>query len=224
MTRPLLLDLFCGAGGCSVGYHRAGFDVVGVDLNPQPQYPFHFIRADAFAFVAEHGWEYDAIHASPPCQAHTAMRRLGKNAGAGAVDLIPQTRASLASSGKPYVIENVVGAPLRSPLILCGSTFGLGVRRHRLFESNVDLGPRPSCRHKDVPRPIAVYGDHPQSPGDKTYRVNRARTLAEGQAAMGIDWMPWRPLTQAIPPAFTEYVGLRLRLCRLIRTELEKAA
>ena len=204
--KPRLLDLFCGAGGAAVGYHRAGFDVVGVDIKPQPHYPFEFHQADALTFPLD---GFDAIHASPPCQAYTSMRRLGKNAGRDAPELVEPTRARLIVSGRPWVMENVVGSPLLNPLRLCGSSFGLGVRRHRLFESSGLIFGLP-CRHDLQPEPVAVYGDHPQQPGDKTYRVRRARTLAEGQAAMGIDWMPWRPLTQAVPPAYTEWIGARL--------------
>ena len=211
MSRPRLLDLFCGAGGAAMGYHRAGFDVVGLDVNPQPEYPFPIMEMDALDFLRRGGAvRYDVIHASPPCQAYTSMRHMGKGAGDGAPDLVDPTREALERTGLPWVMENVAGSPLRNPLVLCGSSFGLGVRRHRLFESSELIFGTP-CRHKDVPRPIAVYGDHPQSPGEKgTYRVNRARTLAEGQAAMGIDWMPWKRLTQAIPPAYTEHIGRQL--------------
>jgi hypothetical protein len=209
--KPRLLDLFCGAGGAAMGYHRAGFEVVGVDINPQPHYPFAFIRGDALEVIrlatdAEH---YDVIHASPPCQAYTSMRHLGNRAGEGAPDLVDATRDALEATGVPWVMENVKGSPLRNPLTLCGSTFLLEVRRHRLFESSHLLFGSP-CQHGATGRPIAVYGDHPQQPGDKTYRVNRARTLYEGQRAMGIDWMPWKSLTQAIPPAYTEWIGRQL--------------
>jgi DNA (cytosine-5)-methyltransferase 1 len=209
--KPRLLDLFCGAGGAAMGYHRAGFEVVGVDIKPQPHYPFAFIRGDALEVIrlatdAEH---FDVIHASPPCQAYTSMRHLGKRAGEGAPDLVDATRDALEATGVPWVMENVMGSPLRNPLTLCGSTFLLEVRRHRLFESSHLLFGSP-CQHGAMPRPIAVYGDHPQQPGDKTYRVNRARTLHEGQRAMGIDWMPWKSLTQAIPPAYTEWIGRQL--------------
>jgi DNA (cytosine-5)-methyltransferase 1 len=124
-------------------------------------------------------------------------------------DLVDETRDVLLASGLPWVMENVKGSPLLNPLQLCGSSFHLGVRRHRLFESSHLLFGLP-CAHKEVGRPIAVYGDHPQQPGDKSYRINRARTLAEGQEAMGIDWMPWKPLTQAIPPAYTNWLGRQL--------------
>lgn len=201
-----------------MGYYRAGFEVVGVDINPQPHYPFEFIQEDVFDFLTNRPMradviagipQFDAIHASPPCQAYTSMRHLGKSAGVGAPDLVDATRLVLEGLPVPWVMENVKGSPLLNPLILCGSSFDLDVRRHRLFESNVLILGTP-CRHADRGRPIAVYGDHPQQPGDKTYRVNRARTLQEGQEAMGIDWMPWKSLTQAIPPAYTEWIGRQL--------------
>lgn len=207
---PRLLDLFCKAGGAGKGYAEAGFEVVGVDVEPQPNYPFEFIQHDALtldpAFVAS----FDAVHASPPCQAYTGMQRINTRAPKrDHPKLVEPVRALLMESGRPYVMENVPGAPLLDPYVVCGSMFGLGVRRHRLFETNFMLL-LPACRHKESARPIAVYGNHPQQPGDKTYRVNRARTLTEGQEAMGIDWMGWRELTQAIPPAYTKFIGDQL--------------
>jgi DNA (cytosine-5)-methyltransferase 1 len=210
-VKPRLLDLFCGAGGAAMGYARAGFEVIGVDHRPQPEYPFEFIEMDVFE--ALRGAEgFDAIHASPPCQPFTAMRTLA-DAGGKRIretsDHLEETRKRLVGIGVPYVIENVVGAPLINPVMLCGSSFGLALRRHRLFESSELIFGAP-CRHADVPAPIAVYGDHPQQPGDKPYRIRRARTLLEGQEAMGIGWMSWKPLTQAIPPDYTEHIGRQL--------------
>jgi DNA (cytosine-5)-methyltransferase 1 len=131
--RPKLLDLFSCAGGAAMGYHRAGFEVVGVDISPQPRYPFEHHVGDALEYLAAHGHEFDAVHASPPCQTHTAY---GRSDTVGWVeryqDFLPQTRAALIELGKPYVIENVVGAPMDAPFQLCGSSFGLDVRRHRL--------------------------------------------------------------------------------------------
>jgi DNA (cytosine-5)-methyltransferase 1 len=210
MGRPRLLDLFCGGGGAGMGYHRAGFDVVGVDINPQPHFPFEFIQADVMGLGVDFLQSFDAIHASPPCQAYTAMQALNPRAPKrDHPKLVEPVRAMLIASGKPYVMENVPGSPLIDPVKLCGSMFDLGVRRHRLFECSFPMLV-PQCQHAGRARPIAVYGDHPQQPGDKTYRVNRARNLAEGQEAMGIDWMPWRPLTQSIPPAYTQFIGERL--------------
>lgn len=198
-------------GGCSVGYHRAGFDVVGIDIKPQPRYPFPFIQADALRppvdFTA-----FDAIHASPPCQAYTLMRGLGKVKD-NHPDLVEPVRNFLESTGKPWVIENVPGSPLRFPIMLCGSMFGLRLRRHRLFESSFMMLRPTSCEHK--PNAFAVYGDHPEDafihagPVAPT-SVKRAPTLKAGQEAMGINWMPWKQLTQAIPPAYTEFIGKQL--------------
>jgi DNA (cytosine-5)-methyltransferase 1 len=162
MTRPRLLDLFCGAGGAGMGYHRAGFDVVGVDIASQKNYPFEFIQGDALAYCAEHGHEFDAIHASPPCQAHSAMKTM-YNAREH-LDLVPQTREALRATGKPYVIENVPGAPLITPFILCGTMFDLGwedaeLRRHRLFESSTFML-TPSCAHGRRRSTVGVYGGH----------------------------------------------------------------
>jgi DNA (cytosine-5)-methyltransferase 1 len=202
--------LFCKAGGAGMGYYEAGFEVVGVDIEPQPSYPFEFIQHDALALDPAFVAGFDAVHASPPCQAYTGMQRINtRSLKRDHPRLIEPTRALLKASGLPYVMENVPGAPLLDPHVICGSMFGLGVRRHRLFETNFWLI-LPQCRHKESARPIAVYGDHPQQPGDKTYRVNRARTLAEGREAMGIDWMGWRELTQAIPPAYTRLIGGQL--------------
>ena len=210
-----ILDLFCGAGGASAGYARAGFEVVGVDINRQSSYPYKFIRDDVFHFLCQSGKvdeirdTFDAIHASPPCQKHSITANLARAQGkkASEVNLIPTTRYVLDVIGLPYVIENVPGSPLINPVTLCGSSFGLKVRRHRLFESTF-LIPALPCDHKTQGRPVGVYGskadDIPQ--GGRT-----ARTLAEGSEAMGIDWMPWSKLVLSIPPAYTEYIGGFLR-------------
>jgi DNA (cytosine-5)-methyltransferase 1 len=231
--KPRLLDLFCGAGGCTKGYQEAGFYVVGIDIEPQPNYcGDEFLQAGALDVLrwlvgdwhepAIAGWlrlagGFDVIHASPPCQAYTSMSRLGKTAGDNAPELIEPIRELLIATGLPYVIENVEGAPLLDPQRLCGSSFGLSVRRHRLFETNFSMM-APPCAHGSFPETIAVYGDHPQEPGNRSPR--RARTLEEGQIAMGIDWMPWKELTQAIPPAMTAHIGSYL-LCHI---EVERKA
>ncbi len=219
MSRPRLLDLFCGAGGAAVGYHRAGFDVVGVDIVPQPNYPFEFICDDALGFLSDKyvAWaeRFDAIHASPPCQAHT----LHNGARDDHPDLIAPTRELLEQTGLPYVIENVVGAPLHEPFLLCGSHFGLEVgvgsiekrqlRRHRLFETNWPIGLLPQCNHVGVA--VGVYGHHfrlGRRSSDGEYSGAAARTFAS--AAMGIDWMTWPELVEAIPPAYTEFIGEQL--------------
>lgn len=190
-----------------MGYYRAGFDVVGVDTNPQPHYPFPFIRGDALNPPVDLR-AFDAIHASPPCQRFSAYRRRGAGVGDEALDLIAPTRDLLGAVGVPYVIENVVGAPLRDPVQLCGSSFGLDVRRHRLFESNVALWAVPCDHSWQTPRfPPA------------TNRTNLRRTVEIGvwripietqQHAMGIDWLTNPTLSQAIPPAYTAFLGEQL--------------
>lgn len=211
MSRPVLLDLFCCAGGAAMGYHRAGFEIVGVDVVDQPNYPFEFVKADAIEAALAVGLLADVIHASPPCQAHTTLAK-GNNGNTDAYpDLIDATRAVLIATGKPYVIENVPSAPLLDPITLCGEMFGLGVIRHRLFESNVMLmqpahqphrGRVAGWRHGqryDGPY-VAVYGDG----GGKG-------SVTEWQAAMGIDWTDVRhEIAEAIPPAFTEFIGVQL--------------
>lgn len=206
--RPRLLDLFSGAGGAAMGYHRAGFEVVGVDIAPQPHYPFPFVQADAIAFMEDGGWRgFDAIHASPPCQPFTRAGHLMRAQGhtTRKADLVAPTRKRLIAAQRPWVMENVPGSPMLNPLMLCGSMFELRVQRHRWFESDhLIFGPGP-CRHAG--KPIGVWGRK----GDRVpHGGHTARTLEEGQAAMGIDWMPWARLVEAIPPAYTEWIGTRL--------------
>lgn len=207
--RLKLLDLFCGAGGAAMGYHRAGFDVVGVDIHPQPRYPFAFVETDALAYVREHGHEFDAIHASPPCQTYMRSGMVAKDGRHPA--LIPTTRAALEANGRPWVIENVPGSPLRVDLVLCGSMFGLSVRRHRWFEGSPPLDPwTPPCDHR---RPITgVYG-HPHGRGGARRRRKRPMLPSDAKTwsrAMGIDWMRPRELALAVPPDYTEWIGRRL--------------
>lgn len=211
-----LLDLFCGAGGCAMGYARAGFSIVGVDHKPQPNYPFEFWQLDAVEvldWLLTGRWQvapladFVVIHASPPCQGYSGLRRLGKGAGVDSPLLIGVIRERLERTRLPYIIENVEDArgAMRAPYRLCGSTFGLGVRRHRLFETNFPLLV-PSCSCHPSRSTIGVYGDHPQvSKG-----MNRAHTLAQAQEAMGIDWMTWPEIREAIPPAYTECIGAQL--------------
>jgi DNA (cytosine-5)-methyltransferase 1 len=202
VNRPWLLDLFCGSGGAAMGYYRAGFDVVGVDIEPQPHYPFTFYQLDAMTFPLE---GFDAIHASPPCQKFTAYRRRGGGVGDGYPDLIEPVRERLEVSGTPWVIENVARSPVRPLVHLCGPSFGLDVQRHRWFETSVPMMSPPCAHGLQKPRfPCA------------TNRTNLRRTVEIGvwriplpvqQAAMGIDWMTLDELTLAIPPAYTEYIG-----------------
>ena len=213
MSRPRLLDLFCCAGGCSVGYARAGFAVTGVDHAPQPDYPFDFHRADALRYLERHGAGYDAYAASPPCKLHTPLRHTASAASLFEIhrDLVAETRAALIATGRPYVIENVPGAPLLDPVTYCGSSFGLAVRRHRLFESNVALV-APPCAHHLQPVVLGVYGT---GGGDaRARRPGGGGVKVSGPAAaeaLGIDWTTdQRRLSQAIPPAYTEHLGRQL--------------
>jgi DNA (cytosine-5)-methyltransferase 1 len=213
VTAPRLLDLFCGAGGAAMGYSRAGFDVTGVDIRPMPRYPFEFHQADALEFLAKHGHEYDAIHASPPCQAFTQMSARWRGKGTRADqhrDLLAPTRALLASFSCPWVIENVQGAlyHMGVTITLHGGMFGLGVHRPRLFESNLLLL-RPSAQR--VVGAVGVYGDKPDGRRlHTTSPVHAASSIEEAREAMGIDWMDWDEIREAVPPAYTEYVGRQL--------------
>lgn len=223
VKKPRLLDLFCKAGGTSVGYHCAGFEVVGVDIEPQPNYPFKFYQADAFEFLAVHADEFDVIAASPPCQLYTGMReitlsRFGE-CNTNPPDLIDVTRQALIETGKPYIIENVQGSPVITQVILCGASLGLPhIARHRHFESNVLLF-APKCTHRQNEYTIGVYGARPDG-RRVSYRQHRlcrvARSLDEAQREMGIDWMEWHEITQAVPPVYTEYLGRQIiRACPL---------
>lgn len=262
---PRLLDLFCGAGGAAMGYWRAGFEVVGVDIKPQPRYPFEMYCADALTFPIE---GFDAIHASPPCQRYTQALNLNPSRRAEHPDLMEPTRERLERSGLPWVMENVPGAPMRDAFILCGTMFGLRtpcgaeLRRHRLFETNWEIGLVPACDHGTggtlavtgtgapvsggrtimvvgcVPRDpaeekrrriqrtisvtgatpqrciktrvVTVAGDHARGGGCSYAQCRETFSVDDARVAMGIDWMPMKALSQAIPPAYTEFIGRRL--------------
>jgi DNA (cytosine-5)-methyltransferase 1 len=205
-----------------MGYHRAGFTVSGVDIKPQPRYPFTFIQGDALEYIAAHGQEYDVIHASPPCQAFTQMSAKWRGRGTRAdehPDLLTPTLTHLRPLTTPWVVENVPGARrlMRPTVILHGGMFGLGVHRPRLFESSSMFLCAPAPR---VPFPIGVYGTKPD--GRTTYRyrnngnykgkslIRAAKSIEEARAVMGIDWMTWEEIREAIPPAYTEWIGLQL--------------
>lgn len=212
MSRPLrLLDLFCGAGGSAVGYHRAGFtEIVGVDLRPQPRYPFAFVQADAMTYPLD---GFDAIHASPPCQGYSIMRNLPWLRDREYPLLIGPIRERLQSAGIPYVIENVAGARrsakhpdgLRAGW-LCGSMLGLPIFRHRYFETSF-LWLQPfHVPHDSVIKPGRMLGSRAR---DVVTRKTGLGGLS-ARDALGVPWMTRDEATQAIPPAYTEFIGRQL--------------
>jgi DNA (cytosine-5)-methyltransferase 1 len=227
-VKPRLLDLFCCAGGAGRGYADAGFEVTGVDIEPQRRYPYAFIQADVLSLGADFLRQFDAIHASPPCQAHTSMKTM-HNAKPH-LDLIEPTRALLNESGRPWIMENVVGAPLERPVLLCGTMFGLGVedaelRRHRLFETSFSIPLVPECQHgsRDTigvygghvrnrrrVRTIGIYGEGARDSRRKFDKGVPDFSVDQGREAMGCDWMTVAELSQAIPPAYTEWLGRQL--------------
>ncbi|HQZ67726.1 MAG TPA: DNA cytosine methyltransferase [Planctomycetaceae bacterium] len=208
IVMPLLLDLFCKAGGAAMGYHRAGFAVIGVDIEPQPNYPFQFIQADAMTFPIV---GVDVIHASPPCQRYSVASRSHNGDHNSHPDLVSAVRDRLRWSGKPFVIENVVGAPLLHPVMLCGTMFsGLRVIRHRLFESNREIktpphGTHPLCYTLDKRKPH--YGKLDEMKAFVQVTGGGNCTVRAASDAMGIDWMNKEELNNAIPPAYTEWIG-----------------
>jgi DNA (cytosine-5)-methyltransferase 1 len=222
-----LLDLFCCAGGGAMGYRRAGFEVVGVDIEPQPRYPFEFHQTDAFEYLREHSHEFDAIHASPPCQEYSTSRhlrkmtaqRLGKEEDVKE-KLIEQTRTALIASGKPWIMENVEHSPMPGAIVLCASMFGLLMLRHRAFEASFLLFVPGHCNH-----PAGFYSavggkirGHGIYDSGKIYLDQHGRAKrregypgkAAGVKAMGVDWMTVPEMCQAIPPVYTEFIGRQL--------------
>lgn len=220
VTRPRLLDLFCCEGGAAVGYADAGFQVVGVDMEPRyaKRYPFQFYADDAIEFVKDHGHEFDVIHASPPCQRYSITNAARRH---DYPDLIAATRKALTATGKPFVIENVAGAPLTDPVVLCWSHFHqpgavedddgtpLRMERHRLFETNFPVMLPGSCRH---PKNVQVAGSYGGARRDKT----EARLVRKGgyvpskrvqEELLGIHWMTQHGLFQSVPPVYTEWIG-----------------
>src|SRR3990167_2655071 len=218
MSRPRLLDLFCGAGGAAVGYYRAGFDVVGVDLKPQPRYPLEFPRRDPMPYPLEC---FDAIPASPPCQGYSRLRHLPWLRGRVWPLLIEPTRERLIAAGIPWTIENVMDAPLHGPW-LCGRMFDLPLYRHRRFESSWRWFPPHHLKHgtvighgrmvNDRHKGTLNAGSNKGAWGNQSIVTVAGGQFrkADGESAMGIDWMSKAELTQAIPPVMTEYIGRRL--------------
>lgn len=208
--KPKLLDLFCGAGGAGAGYVRAGFDVVGIDIRPQPRYPFAFVQADAMIYPLD---GFDAIHASPPCTDHTPIRTAEQPHGTAW--MLEATIARLTVSGLPYVVENVVGAAKHMPgaVMLCGESFGIhGLCRHRLFLSNVALVVPPrACR----PHPVGIYGELSKNDRHLGHRADGYRRgvragVETARRLLGCPWMDGPELSQAIPPVYCEFIGGQL--------------
>jgi len=198
-----LLDLYCCAGGASFGYEQAGFKVVGVDIEPQPKYRGEFVQADAIEYLRENWQNFDAIHASPPCQSYSTASMQFRLTGKTYPDLIAVTRIELIKTGKPYVIENVPGSPLINPIELCGAMFGLRTYRHRLFESNFKIVVPEHPKHinknarmgrRAKPDEFIQYVGH----------FSGVRTVAE---MTGLTWLGQYELAQSIPPAYTKFIG-----------------
>lgn len=218
MTKPILLDLYCCAGGAGSGYTAAGFEVHGVDVDPQPRYPFTFHQDDAIGYVRELmasiRRRVTAIHASPPCQIHSALTK-GTNRGRVYPDFLSLTRELLIEVGLPWVIENVAGAPLRKDLTLCGEMFGLRVIRHRFFEFGGGLTPPPQPEHPKHRGRVAGlrHGVWYEGPYFAVYGDGGGKgTVKQWQEAMGIDWTDVRrEIAEAVPPAYTRFIGEHMR-------------
>lgn len=203
-----LLDLYCCEGGASEGYRRAGFDVVGVDIAPQPRYPFEFVQADAIEYLLEHGHKFDAIHASPPCQRRTRAQKIMQREHPA---LIGPTRDALIEVGRPYIIENVPADgpdddPLIDPVMLCGTMFGLRTYRHRLFESSIHLT---TPKHGAHVHRTTKMGRPPRE-GEYMHVVGNFSGVAQARDVMGMPWASRDGLREAIPPAYSEYLGRQL--------------
>lgn len=210
MDKPRILDLFCGAGGATMGLHQAGFEVVGVDIKPQPHYPFEFHQGDALTYPLE---GFDAYWASPPCQAYSKASAIHGNPKGKYPECVEPIRKRLAATGKPYCIENVETAPLIDPLMLCGTMFGLRIKRHRLFECSPPIHFPPAscaCGGKDG-FTAAHDGQSSYKRGAKLLSVAGHNFLvSEAREAMGIPWMNQAELAEAIPPAYSRFIGEQL--------------
>lgn len=219
-TKPKALDLFCGAGGVAMGLHLAGFDVIGIDIEPQPRYPFPFIQADATAMLPR---GFDLIWASPPCQRFSDLGHRNGNA-LDWPDLIEPSRKLLKASGALYVIENVERAPLIEPVMLCGTMFpGLRVLRHRIFEANFQIPQPPHGRHPRVhtfDKRKSHFGKTDEMVDFVQVTGGGNSTLAAARDAMGVDWMSKEEINEAIPPAYSEHIG-RAALAHIATRQLE---
>jgi DNA (cytosine-5)-methyltransferase 1 len=210
---PRLLDLFCCAGGAGVGYNEAGFDVIGIDINPQPNYPLPFIQADVLTLDPQFIATFDAVHASPPCQSYSDLAKRNGNAEKWP-RLIEPVRELLVASGIPFVIENVEGAPLIDPIVLCGTMFPeLRVLRHRLFETNFPISAPPHGPHPKVhtfDKRKSHFGKTNEWEDFVQVTGGGNCSIAAARHAMGITWMTKREINEAIPPAYTRFIGKHL--------------
>ncbi len=223
------LDLCCCSGGASDGYHDAGFEVTGVDIKEQKQYPYSFYKGDAVEIVRGAGLvnlnEFDFIHASPPCQTHTSLVHIRNAQGgkAAVVDILDEVVEGLIACKKPFIVENVSNAILKKKhdglheITLCGSMFGLKVRRHRKFWSNIPITTEGmKCEHKKQGKPVGVYGSKGDQvkgmwKGKMSYGGTTAKTDEEAISAMGFKRkVPWNKLKEAIPPSYTEFLGKQI--------------
>lgn len=205
-----------------MGYHKAGFEVTGVDINPQPKYPFRFVQCDALDYVKVHGHGYDAIHASPPCQGYSHLTP-EQNRG-NHERMIPTVRDMLRATGKPYVIENVAGArkELESPIMLCGSMFGLRTQRHRFFETSFPVTDAGQCDHSILPLLVTTAS---KASRQKRFVLGmQPKSVKNAPEAYGIDWLGFAELKEAIPPAYTEWIGNHLRIALEDNTQGEAAS
>ncbi|MGW8539057.1 SAM-dependent methyltransferase [Streptomyces albidoflavus] len=206
--RPRLLDLFCCQGGASMGYRHAGFDVTGVDLTPQPRYPFAFVQGDAIEFVREHGAEFDFIHASPPCQRYSRAQKIQHR---DHPDLIAPTRTALEATGRPWVIENVEEAApeLRDPVTLCAAAFGMRTYRHRLFETGGGFT-LPQPHHPEHLAPLTKMG-RPRAQGHFAHYVGNFSGVHDARLDLRVPWMNRDGIRECIPPAYTHWTGTHAR-------------
>jgi len=200
-----VLDLFCCAGGAGDGYKQAGFEVVGVDIEPQPKNPHCFVLADAISYLEENGHLFDLIHASPPCQAYSKAAKQWRKEGKSYPDLIAKTRDALVKIGKPYVIENVPGAPLVNPIFLNGSFFKINIHRPRFFECSFQID------QPFVPDMKPIKMGRPINEGDILQPVGHFSGVKYAQREMGLPWMGQKELSQAIPPCYTKWIANRFK-------------
>ncbi len=201
-----LLDLYCGGGGASFGYELAGFDVTGVDINAQPNYVGDFVCDDAIEFLYQCGHLYDAIHASPPCQRYSKSTSDQRTRGVKYPDLVSATRDALRESGKPYVMENVPDAPLKDPILLCGTMFNIPTYRHRLFECSFPIH---APEHLPHIAPVNRIGKRPKD-GEFIEYIGHFPGKDIVMEFTGLTWLTTQQLSQSIPPQYTRYIGRKL--------------